>query len=95
MEDNNVDVQFVFDSDRKRVSINGVKYIRCWTTARKKTMRVPKCRKQYMVHYRLRKKDEVKRLREIVDEQHNIKDVNTELSSARTDVDTSALLTLL
>ena len=56
------------DADKKRATIDGVKYIRCWQNSRRATNTEPKCRKAYMVSYRQRKKDELKRLQEIVNE---------------------------
>ena len=57
------------DADKKRASIDGVKYIRCWKSSRRATeTTMPKCRKAYMVSYRQRKKDELKRLQEIANE---------------------------
>ena len=57
------------DADKKRCSIDGVKYIKCWKSSRRATeTTMPKCRKAYMVSYRQRKKDELKRLQEIVNQ---------------------------
>jgi hypothetical protein len=61
------DVVFL-DADKKRATIDGVKYIRCWKSRRATETTTPKCRKAYMVSYRQRKKDELKRLQEIVNE---------------------------
>jgi hypothetical protein len=82
--DEKLEVTFV-DEERKRVMIDGVKYIRCWRSCRQRTNTVPKCRKEYMVAYRARKNAELKRLRESVDQHKN---VNTEVSSAWTDLET-------
>ena len=57
------------DADKKRATIDGVKYIRCWKSSRRATeTTTPKCRKAYMVSYRQRKKDELTRLQQIVNE---------------------------
>ena len=62
------DVVFL-DCDKKRATIDGVKYIRCWKSSRRATeTTTPKCRKAYMVSYRQRKKDEIKRLQQIANE---------------------------
>ena len=58
------------DADKKRCSIDGVKYIRCWQNSRRATNTTPKCRKAYMVAYRQRKKAEFTRLQQIANETH-------------------------
>ena len=61
------DVVFL-DCDKKRATIDGVKYIRCWQNLQRATKTEPKCRKAYMVSYRQRKKDELNRLQQFVNE---------------------------
>lgn len=61
------DVVFL-DADKKRATIDGVKYIRCWQNLQRATKTTPKCRKAYMVSYRQRKKDELTRLQAIANE---------------------------
>ena len=57
------------DADKKRCSIDGVKYKKCWKSSRRATeTSMPKCRKAYMVSYRKRKNDELTRLQQIVNE---------------------------
>ena len=62
------DVVVYLDADKKRCSIDGVKYIKCWKSSRRATNTTPKCRKAYMVSYRQRKKDELTRLQQIANE---------------------------
>ena len=62
------DIVFL-DCDKKRATIDGVKYIKCWKSSRRSTeTNIPKCRKAYMVGYRQRKKDELTRLQAIANE---------------------------
>ena len=56
------------DADKKRATIDGVKYIKCWQNLQRATKTTPKCRKAYMVSYRKRKNDELTRLQQIVNE---------------------------
>ena len=59
------------DADKKRATIDRVKYIKCWKSSRRATeTTMPKCRKAYMVSYRQRKKDQLKRLQQIANETH-------------------------
>ncbi len=80
MDEEKLEVIYL-DSEKKRVTIGGVKYIRSRKNCRERTITVPKCRKQYMVLYRKRKKDELQRLNGIVNEHNMRTDVS---SSART-----------
>ena len=57
------------DCDKKRATIDGVKYKKCWKSSRRATeTTMPKCRKAYMVSYRQRMKDELTRLQQIANE---------------------------
>ena len=71
----------VFSEDLKYVTIEGVKYIRCWKTGRERTL-PPKCRKQYMVSYRIRKKQEFADLKVIVKENKMRTLLNSEVTCA-------------
>jgi hypothetical protein len=83
-DDDKLEVNFM-DSEKKRVSIDGVKYIRCWKSSREKTIVPKKCRKEYMVQYRQRKRDELRILQTIVEEKQM--EQNSEVVTCATDFD--------